>query len=182
MVSPAEDLATAATEILLFGIVPGPIALVLIAVLECFAGVCLLTKGLMRLAIWLLAIQFVGILAPAVVLPGRLFGGPGGAPTLEGQYVLKDITLVAAGLVIAAASFRGGRMVRSDLPPVAEAGSADALSADQKLRLVLAGRSDHALVTELCERNRVSEADFNAWRETSLTGAAAALEREADAR
>ena len=120
----------------------------------------------MRLAIWLLAIQFVGILAPAVVLPGRPFGGPGGAPTLEGQYVLKDVILVAAGLVIAAASFRGGRMVRGD----------------QKLRLALAGTSDHALVTELCERNRLSEADFYAWRETSLTGAAAALEREADAR
>jgi hypothetical protein len=31
--------------------------------------------------------------------------------------VLKDIILVAAGLVIAAGTFRGGRLVRGDLPP-----------------------------------------------------------------
>jgi hypothetical protein len=42
-----------------------------------------------------LRIEFVGILAPVFVLPGRLFAGPHHAPTLEGQYVLKDIILVA---------------------------------------------------------------------------------------
>ena len=69
----------------------------------------------MRLAIWLLAIEFVGILSPLVLLPARLFAGPHHAPTLEGQYVLKDIILVAAALVIAAGSFRGGRLMRTDL-------------------------------------------------------------------
>jgi putative oxidoreductase len=98
-------------------LLPGRVALVGIAGLECFIGICLLANRWMRLAVWTLAVEFVGVLAPLAVLPGRLFSGPHDAPTLEGQYVLKDIILVTAALVIAAGTFRGGRMVRSDVPP-----------------------------------------------------------------
>ncbi len=122
-VSPAQNLTEATTHILLLGLVPGRAALVAIATLECLIGACLLANRWMRLAVWLLAVEFVGILAPLVLLPGRLFGGPDNAPTLEGQYVLKDIILVAAALVIAAGTFRGGRLVRSDPPPGEEPGS-----------------------------------------------------------
>jgi len=111
-VSPAQDLATTTTDVLSFGLVPASIALVAIAALECFIGVCFLLNRWMRLAIWLLAVQLVGILAPLVLLTGRLFAGPNGAPTLEGQYVLKDVVLVGAAMVIAAGTFRGGHMVR----------------------------------------------------------------------
>jgi uncharacterized membrane protein YphA (DoxX/SURF4 family) len=120
-VSPAESLVIATTDKLTLGLIPGHVALVGIAALECFIGICMLLGRWMRLAIWLLALQFVGILAPLVLLPGRLFGGPHHAPTLEGQYVLKDVILVAAGMVIAATTFRGGRLVREDRPPVAPA-------------------------------------------------------------
>jgi len=68
----------------------------------------------MRLAVWLLAAQLIGVLATLVLLTGRLFSGPHHAPTLERQYVLKDIILVAAGMVIAAGTFRGGHMVRDE--------------------------------------------------------------------
>ena len=101
-VSPAESLVIATTDKLTLGLVPGQIALVVIAALECFIGVCMLAGRWMRVAIWLLALQFVGILSPLVLLPARLFGGPHHAPTLEGQYVLKDVILVGAALVIAA--------------------------------------------------------------------------------
>ncbi len=37
---------------------------------------------------------------------GRLFAGPFGAPTLEGQYVLKDVILLAATIVMAAEVLR----------------------------------------------------------------------------
>ena len=85
-----------------------------IAVLECFIGICLLAGRLMRLALWLLAAQLLGVLAPLVLLPGRLFSGPYHAPTLEGQYVLKDVILVAAGMVIVAGTLRGGHIVRDE--------------------------------------------------------------------
>ena len=113
-VSPAQDLSIKTISLLTFDAVPWPVGLVAIAVLECLIGICLLANRWMRLAVWLLAIEFVGILAPLVLLPGRLFGGPHDAPTLEGQYVLKDFILVAAGMVIAAGSFRGGRLVRDE--------------------------------------------------------------------
>ena len=45
----------------------------------------------------------VGAMSPLLLFPGDLFGGPHHAPTLEGQYVLKDVVLVSAGLVIGGA-------------------------------------------------------------------------------
>lgn len=113
-VSPAESLAIATVDRLTFGLVPGAVGLVALAILECFIGICLLADRWMRLAVWLLAAQLVGVLAPLVLLTGRLFSGPHHAPTLEGQYVLKDVILVAAGMVIAAGAFRGGRLVRDE--------------------------------------------------------------------
>jgi putative oxidoreductase len=174
-VSPAESITKATTHILFLGLVPGGVAMVMIATLECVIGICLLANRGMRLAIWLLAIEFVGILSPLVLLPGRLFAGPHHAPTLEGQYVLKDIILVAAALVIAAGSFRGGRMMRTHLPPGSVVDPEVEIDAEQKARIVLDGVSDESLVAATCERNQISEADFYAWRETSLAAATAAL-------
>jgi putative oxidoreductase len=116
-VSPAEGLAIKTTDLLTFGLIPWRVGLVGIATLECFIGICLLANRWMRLAVWLLSIELIGILAPIVLLTGRLFSGPHHAPTLEGQYVLKDVILVAAGMVIAAGTFRGGRMVRDEPQP-----------------------------------------------------------------
>jgi len=113
-VSPAQDLSIKTIDLLTFGLVPWRAGLVVIATLECFIGICLLANRWMRLAVWLLAVEFIGILAPLVLLPGRLFSGPHDAPTLEGQYVLKDIILVAAGMAIVAGTFRGGRLVRDE--------------------------------------------------------------------
>jgi putative oxidoreductase len=176
-VSPAQELTEATTHILFLGLVPGGVALVMIASLECVIGICLLANRGMRLAVWLLAIEFVGILSPLILLPARLFAGPHHAPTLEGQYVLKDIILVAAALVIAAGSFRGGRMVRTDLVPSAVVDPDAEIDAEAKARFVLDGMSDEGLIRETCERNQISEADFYAWRDTSLAGATEALRR-----
>jgi uncharacterized membrane protein YkgB len=115
-VSPAEMLATDTTDVLFLGLIPASAAIYIVATMECFIGICFLigSGALMRVAIWVLAAQFVGILSPLLIEPERLFAGPHGAPTLEGQYVLKDIILVAAGMVIAAGTFRGGQMVRNE--------------------------------------------------------------------
>ena len=174
-VSPAQGITEDTTHILFLGLVPGDVALPMIATLESVIGICLITGKAMRVGIWLLAIEFVGILSPLVLLPGRLFSGPHHAPTLEGQYVLKDIILVGAAMVIAAATFRGGRLVRGDLDPAARIRPGAPLDADQKLRLVLQGISDQAVVEELCARHDISQSEFHAWRETSLAAATKAL-------
>ncbi len=116
-ISPAQNLVETTTHVITDGLVPGSVAIVVVASLESFIGICLLVNRWMRLTVWLLVGEFVGILSPIVLLPSRLFSGPHNAPTLEGQYVIKDITLVAAGMVIAAATFRGGRLTRDDPPP-----------------------------------------------------------------
>jgi uncharacterized membrane protein YphA (DoxX/SURF4 family) len=110
-VSPAEDLALATTHLLTFGlvpaVVPNGVAMALIATLECTIGLLLIVGRWLRLAIVLLAVQLAGILSPAVLLAGRVFAGPHHMPTLEGQYVLKDLILLTAAMVIAT-TVRGG--------------------------------------------------------------------------
>lgn len=174
-VSPAENLTKATTHLLTFGLVPDGVSIVAIAALECFIGISLIAGRWMRAAIWLLAVQFVGILSPLVLLPGRLFAGPHHAPTLEGQYVLKDVILVAAGMVIAAVTFRGGRLVRGDLPPAAAIRPDVPLDGEQKLRLVLDGAGDPRVFAELSKRHGISEAQLHDWREVARSGAARAL-------
>ena len=84
---------------LTLGLVSGTPALVMTAAMETFIGLTLLTGRGLRAGLVVLAGAMVGIMSP-LVLYGDLF--PGGLPTLEGQYVLKDIVLVAAGAVVAA--------------------------------------------------------------------------------
>ena len=175
-VSPAEDLTKVTTNLLTFGLVPDGVSIVAIATLECFIGICLIAGKGMRVAIWLLAIEFVGILSPLVLLPGRLFAGPHDAPTLEGQYVLKDIILVGAGMIIAATTFRGGRLVRGDLPPVAPIREQDDLTGEQRLRVVLEGTRDPDLIGDFFDRYGVTEAEFYEWRDSARVGAEGALQ------
>ena len=178
-VSPAEDLTKTATHLLMFGLVPDGVSIVVIATLECVIGVSLLLGRWMRVAVWLLAVELVGILSPLVLLPGRLFSGPHGAPTLEGQYVLKDVILIAAGMVIAAAAFRGGRLIRSDLPPAAPVRAGARLDGEQRLRLVLDGDGDPDRVRELTAKHGISEVALDDWRRIARQAAARALEEHA---
>ena len=100
-VSPAEGMAVATFDQLTLGLLPDELSRLLVATFETVLGVLLLTGWVPRIALAMLALQIVGILSPLVLLSGELFAGPFGAPTLEGQYVLKDLILAAAALVIA---------------------------------------------------------------------------------
>jgi putative oxidoreductase len=100
-VSPAEELSKKTIDALTFGLVSGDVARLFLATLECAIGLLLLVGRWMRPVVYLLTVVLVGIMTPLALFPGRLFGGPHGAPTLEGQYVLKDFILVAAGFVVA---------------------------------------------------------------------------------
>lgn len=107
-ISPAQDLAERTTDALTFGLLSGTAAGIYVAALESCIGLCLISGRYVRLGLALLAIAMVGILSPLVLFPGDLFAGKDHAPTLEGQYVLKDVVLLASGLVIAAREL-GGR-------------------------------------------------------------------------
>lgn len=175
-VSPAAMLATDTTNVLFLGLIPASVAIYIVATMECFIGLCFLIGSgtLMRVAIWVLAAQFVGILSPLLIEPGTLFSGPHHAPTLEGQYVLKDIILVAAGMVIAAGTFRGGRMVRHE-PQPGSAVATDPKSAQRKLDTVLSATVGGRSVAEVCFEQGISEATFYEWRDVTIAAATDAL-------
>jgi putative oxidoreductase len=105
-VSPVEALVSATWEKLTFGIVSGQAALIATAVIEVAAGALLIAGGAFaRVGLVVLALAFVGILSPIVLLPAEVFGPAG--PTLTGQYIFKNVVLIAAALVVASRVLRG---------------------------------------------------------------------------
>lgn len=104
-VSPVEPLVEATWGVLTFGLVGGHLALVLTAIIETIAGLALISGVFARFGLAMLAVAFVGILSPLVFFPGELFTAAG--PTLLGQYVVKNVVLIAAALVVASKALRG---------------------------------------------------------------------------
>ncbi len=105
--SPAHDLAARTIGLLSFGLLPASVSVPLLAIWECAIGLGLITGRLMRLTILLLLIQMLGTLTPLMLLPTETWTIFLLAPTLEGQYIIKNIVLVSAALVIGA-TVRGG--------------------------------------------------------------------------
>ncbi len=105
-----EGLAGKTGSVLSFGLLSPAGAIVAVAALECAIGLCFLTGRFLRVAVWLMGAQMLGAMSPLVLSPGELFPGPSHAPTLAAQYIIKDLILVAAGLVIAA-TWTGARIV-----------------------------------------------------------------------
>lgn len=103
--SPAEDLVRATVPFL-----PGELFLPLLGLWEVVIGIGFLTGRALRLTILLLFLQMPGTLAPVVLLPERVFTLFPFGLTLEGQYIVKNLVLIAAALVIGA-TVRGGRLV-----------------------------------------------------------------------
>lgn len=69
---------------------------------EVVIGVSFLFRTTTRLAIALLALQMVGTFMPLVLLPDVTFQ-PGQipyAPTIEGQYIIKNLLIISAALVV----------------------------------------------------------------------------------
>jgi hypothetical protein len=97
--SPAEALVMRTVQALTLGLVDGRAAVVATAALETFIGLTLITGIGLRLGLALLFPTIVGMLSPLVLFPGDMF--PGHLPTLEAQYVLKDIVFAAAAAVVA---------------------------------------------------------------------------------
>ena len=92
---------------LTLGLVPGAVSLVLLAILQCAIGLGLISGKFVRPTLLLLAFQMVGAASPLLLFPGEVFNAFPYAPTLEGQYIIKNIVLVSGGLVVGA-TVRGG--------------------------------------------------------------------------
>ncbi|MCD8535329.1 MAG: DoxX family membrane protein [Verrucomicrobia bacterium] len=74
--------------------------LVVLAAMECFIGIGLMTGLLPRFIFCLLIFHIVGTLTPLVLLPEFCFKYFPIAPTLEGQYILKNLPLFASAWIL----------------------------------------------------------------------------------
>lgn len=107
--SPADQLATETIDLLSFGLIPENLARVQLAILETAIGIALIAGKFLRFTLLLLVFQMLGAVTPLFLFPevtwSQLL-----VPTLEGQYILKNIVLVSAALTIGA-TVRGGGLI-----------------------------------------------------------------------
>lgn len=103
--SPAEDLVRHT----IYFIDPD-LFIPVLAVWEMVIGLGLITGLFMRTTLFLLFLQMPGTALPLVLLPEVCFTVFPLGLTLEGQYIIKNLVLITAGLVLGS-TVRGGRIV-----------------------------------------------------------------------
>ncbi|WP_119815626.1 DoxX family protein [Halalkaliarchaeum desulfuricum] len=94
-VSPAADLVAATVYL-----VPPEIFVPVLGVWEVLIGLCLLYRPLIRVGIFLLFLQMPGTFLPLVLLPDVAFVSFPFALTVEGQYIVKNLVIIGAALVV----------------------------------------------------------------------------------
>jgi uncharacterized membrane protein YkgB len=97
--SPANDLITKT----IYWFDPA-IFIPVLGVWEAAIGVCLIVPAFIRVGLFLLALQMPGTFLPLILLPEVCFQSVPFNLTLEGQYIIKNLVLIGAAIVV------GGRL------------------------------------------------------------------------
>lgn len=105
----SEILAARTISTLTFGFVRSGMSLPVLGMWECTIGLGLISKKWLSITIVLLFFQMIGTFLPLVFYVHECFSHPF-VPTLLGQYIIKNLVLVSAGIVIGATA-RGGRLM-----------------------------------------------------------------------
>jgi uncharacterized membrane protein YkgB len=108
--SPAQELAGATIEKLTYGLVNPHISVPILAAWEAAIGLGLISGRFLRVTLFLLFAQMLGAMTPLILFPRETFTHFPYAPTLEGQYIIKNLVLIGAALVVGS-TVRGGRIV-----------------------------------------------------------------------
>ena len=98
--SPEEPLVLATVRWLPF--FEGAVYVTIIGWWEVMIGVTFLFRATIRVAIPLLAMQMMGTVIPLILLPEVTFqaGHVPFGPTMEGQYIIKNLLIISAALVV----------------------------------------------------------------------------------
>ncbi len=75
--------------------------IIIFGLFECLIGILFLIRGMERIVIPLLFIHMVTTFGPLIFLPSETWQSFL-VPTLEGQYIIKNLAIIAAGVVVAA--------------------------------------------------------------------------------
>jgi len=103
--SPAEELVRNT----IFFIDPD-IFIPVLAAWETLIGIGLITGKFMRITLLLLFLQMPGTALPLLILPEKVWTHFPYGLTLEGQYIVKNLVLIGAGLVLGS-TVRGGKIL-----------------------------------------------------------------------
>jgi uncharacterized membrane protein YphA (DoxX/SURF4 family) len=103
--SPAEDLVRNTVYF-----IDPDVFIPILAAWESLIGIGLITGKFLRVTILLLFLQMPGTALPLLILPEKVWTIFPYGLTLEGQYIVKNLVLIGAGLVIGA-TVRGGRIL-----------------------------------------------------------------------
>ena len=98
--SPAQALATVTISKLTFNLIPPHISLSILALWESVIGLGLIIGKGLRIILFLLFVQMLGTITPVFLFPREVFTHIPYAPTLEGQYIIKNLILISSALVI----------------------------------------------------------------------------------
>ena len=106
--SPAEPLVLATVRWL--PLFDGEVWVIIIGWWEVAIGVAFLFQRTIRVAIALLALQMVGTFMPLILLPAVTFQAEHllYGPTMEGQYIIKNLMIISAALVVGGTVRRNG--------------------------------------------------------------------------
>lgn len=107
--SPAEDIASRTIETITFGLIPDQVILYGLASWEVLIGIGLLFNIFLRETLLLLYLQMIGTFLPVFLFPSEVFAVFPFSLTIEGQYIIKNLVIVSAGIVLGA-TVRGGRI------------------------------------------------------------------------
>lgn len=108
--SSAETIASKTISWLTLNTLQPEVSMPILALLECSIGIGILTKKYMEYVIPLLYFQMAGTLLPLLIFPHETWEIAPFVPTLEGQYILKNAVLIAAGIVLGAIA-KGGKLI-----------------------------------------------------------------------
>jgi len=67
---------------------------------EVAIGVCILFRPLLRFGLFLMALQMIGTFLPLILLPEVIYIKFPFVMTLEGQYIIKNLILIGAGMIV----------------------------------------------------------------------------------
>lgn len=107
--SPAGDIAVRTIDVLTFNLLSDKLILYILATWEVLIGVGLLFNLFLREILLLLFLQMIGTFTPVFLFPSEVFNIFPYSLTLEGQYIIKNLIIVSAGIVLGA-TVRGGRI------------------------------------------------------------------------
>jgi len=118
--SAVDTLAEKTISTLTGHVISGSVATYVLATLEVAIGLGLLSGRFLRPTLVALMFQMAGTLTPLALFPGEMWKAPF-VLTLEGQFIIKNLVLIAAGIAVAGTlpGVRSQRATTLDVQPAA---------------------------------------------------------------